>query len=64
MNGLVLDKEFSHPQMPIVVEDAKLCILTCPLEPPKVNFMYCFTIYVMIMLYCYVFPSNLFAFAS
>lgn len=35
VNGLVLDKEFSHPQMPIVVKDAKLCILTCPLEPPK-----------------------------
>lgn len=35
VNGLVLDKEFSHPQMPIVFEDVKLCILTCPLEPPK-----------------------------
>ena len=35
VNGLVLDKEFSHPQMPTVVENAKICILTCPLEPPK-----------------------------
>lgn len=35
VNGLVLDKEFSHPQMPTEVKDAKLCILTCPLEPPK-----------------------------
>jgi T-complex protein 1 subunit epsilon len=35
VNGLVLDKEFSHPQMPTVVNNAKLCILTCPLEPPK-----------------------------
>eukprot|EP00537_Pseudo-nitzschia_pungens_P001715 CAMPEP_0172368046 /NCGR_PEP_ID=MMETSP1060-20121228/24879_1 /TAXON_ID=37318 /ORGANISM="Pseudo-nitzschia pungens, Strain cf. cingulata" /LENGTH=553 /DNA_ID=CAMNT_0013092501 /DNA_START=152 /DNA_END=1816 /DNA_ORIENTATION=+ len=35
VNGLVLDKEFSHPQMPTIVENAKLCILTCPLEPPK-----------------------------
>jgi len=35
VNGLVLDKEFSHPQMPTVIENAKLCILTCPLEPPK-----------------------------
>jgi T-complex protein 1 subunit epsilon len=35
VNGLVLDKEFSHPQMPTVVKDVKLCILTCPLEPPK-----------------------------
>ena len=31
----MLDKEFSHPQMPTEVKDAKLCILTCPLEPPK-----------------------------
>mmetsp|Transcript_1409 Transcript_1409/g.2200 ORF Transcript_1409/g.2200 Transcript_1409/m.2200 type:complete len:554 (-) Transcript_1409:34-1695(-) len=35
VNGLVLDKEFSHPQMPTVLKDVKLCILTCPLEPPK-----------------------------
>lgn len=35
VNGLVLDKEFSHPQMATVIENAKLCILTCPLEPPK-----------------------------
>eukprot|EP00531_Pseudo-nitzschia_arenysensis_P001307 CAMPEP_0116133212 /NCGR_PEP_ID=MMETSP0329-20121206/9983_1 /TAXON_ID=697910 /ORGANISM="Pseudo-nitzschia arenysensis, Strain B593" /LENGTH=553 /DNA_ID=CAMNT_0003627823 /DNA_START=111 /DNA_END=1772 /DNA_ORIENTATION=- len=35
VNGLVLDKEFSHPQMPTVIENAKICILTCPLEPPK-----------------------------
>ena len=28
VNGLVLDKEFSHPQMPTEVKDAKLCILT------------------------------------
>jgi len=35
VSGIVLDKEFSHPQMPTVVNDAKMCILTCPLEPPK-----------------------------
>ena len=35
VSGIVLDKEFSHPQMPTTVKDAKLCILTCPLEPPK-----------------------------
>lgn len=35
VNGIVLDKEFSHPQMPTEVLNAKLCILTCPLEPPK-----------------------------
>ena len=35
VNGLVIDKEMSHPQMPKVVENAKMCILTCPFEPPK-----------------------------
>jgi len=25
----------SHPQMPKEVKDAKICILTCPFEPPK-----------------------------
>lgn len=35
VNGIVIDKEFSHPQMPDRVDDAKICILTCPFEPPK-----------------------------
>lgn len=35
INGIVLDKDFSHPQMPKVVKDAKMCVLTCPFEPPK-----------------------------
>jgi T-complex protein 1 subunit epsilon len=35
IRGIVIDKEFSHPQMPKVVENAKMCILTCPFEPPK-----------------------------
>eukprot|EP00003_Mantamonas_plastica_P021277 TRINITY_DN343_c0_g1_i3.p1 TRINITY_DN343_c0_g1~~TRINITY_DN343_c0_g1_i3.p1 ORF type:complete len:418 (+),score=160.24 TRINITY_DN343_c0_g1_i3:117-1370(+) len=35
VEGIVLDKEFSHPQMPKELEDVKLCILTCPFEPPK-----------------------------
>ena len=41
INGVVLDKDFSHPQMPSVVvpkdgkTDVKLAILTCPFEPPK-----------------------------
>lgn len=33
--GVVLDKEFLHPQMPKRVEDVKMAILTCPFEPPK-----------------------------
>lgn len=32
---MAIDKDFSHPQMPRIVEDAKICILTCPFEPPK-----------------------------
>lgn len=35
INGIVIDKEFSHPQMVKEVKDAKICILTCPFEPPK-----------------------------
>ncbi|XP_060680773.1 T-complex protein 1 subunit epsilon [Hemiscyllium ocellatum] len=35
IKGVVVDKEFSHPQMPKVIKDAKLAILTCPFEPPK-----------------------------
>jgi T-complex protein 1 subunit epsilon len=35
VHGLVIDKDISHPQMPKEVKDAKLCILTCPFEPPK-----------------------------
>ncbi|KAI8928855.1 chaperonin Cpn60/TCP-1 family [Entophlyctis helioformis] len=33
--GVVVDKDFSHPQMPKEIRDAKLAILTCPFEPPK-----------------------------
>ncbi|SCU86059.1 LAME_0D04346g1_1 [Lachancea meyersii CBS 8951] len=41
IKGVVLDKDFSHPQMPKLVqpkeghEGVKLAILTCPFEPPK-----------------------------
>jgi len=35
IKGIVIDKEFSHPQMPKEIKDAKICILTCPFEPPK-----------------------------
>ena len=35
IEGIVLDKEFSHPQMKKEIVDAKVCILTCPFEPPK-----------------------------
>lgn len=35
IHGIVVDKDFSHPQMPKVVKDAKMAILTCPFEPPK-----------------------------
>lgn len=35
VNGIILDKDISHPQMTKRIEDAKIAILTCPFEPPK-----------------------------
>ena len=35
VEGIVIDKDFSHPQMPKELKDVKLAILTCPFEPPK-----------------------------
>ncbi|KJE95993.1 chaperonin epsilon subunit [Capsaspora owczarzaki ATCC 30864] len=35
VRGVVIDKDFSHPQMPKELRDAKIAILTCPFEPPK-----------------------------
>ena len=44
LNGLVIDKTWSHSQMPRVVENAKVAILTCPFEPPKPKTKYQVTI--------------------
>lgn len=35
IEGIIIDKDFSHMQMKKKVTDAKLCVLTCPFEPPK-----------------------------
>jgi T-complex protein 1 subunit epsilon len=35
IRGVLVDKDFSHPQMPHAVKDARLAILTCPFEPPR-----------------------------
>lgn len=35
VKGVVIDKDFSHPQMPREVRNAKIAILTCPFEPPR-----------------------------
>ena len=35
IRGIVVDKEWSHPQMPKSLADAKIVVLTCPFEPPK-----------------------------
>jgi len=35
VNGIIVDKGISHPQMPTEIKDAKICILSCPFEPPK-----------------------------
>jgi T-complex protein 1 subunit epsilon len=37
IDGIVIDKDFSHPQMSKDIKDAKICILTCPFEPPKLK---------------------------
>eukprot|EP01089_Gocevia_fonbrunei_P005557 TRINITY_DN16036_c0_g1_i1.p1 TRINITY_DN16036_c0_g1~~TRINITY_DN16036_c0_g1_i1.p1 ORF type:complete len:545 (-),score=179.91 TRINITY_DN16036_c0_g1_i1:74-1708(-) len=35
IHGIVVDKEFSHPQMPKELKDVKIAILTQAFEPPK-----------------------------
>lgn len=35
VNGVVLDKEMSHPQMPHELKDVNIAILTSSFEPPK-----------------------------
>jgi len=35
VHGIVVDKDMAHPQMAKDIKDAKLCVLTCPFEPPK-----------------------------
>jgi T-complex protein 1 subunit epsilon len=35
VQGVILDKDMSHPQMPREIKDVKIAILTCPFEPPK-----------------------------
>ncbi|KAF8627057.1 hypothetical protein AX17_006397 [Amanita inopinata Kibby_2008] len=35
IKGVLVDKDMSHPQMPSVVHNARLAILTCPFEPPR-----------------------------
>ena len=37
VNGLLIDKDFSHPQMEKEIKEAKIVILTCPFEPPKLK---------------------------
>lgn len=35
VKGVIIDKDMSHPQMPRIIHNAKLAILTCAFEPPK-----------------------------
>ncbi|EHY65816.1 T-complex protein 1 subunit epsilon [Nematocida ausubeli] len=37
IKGVYISKEFSHFQMQKEIEDAKIAILACPFEPPKVK---------------------------
>nr|MDO8091138.1 thermosome subunit beta [Candidatus Sigynarchaeota archaeon] len=38
VNGIILDKEIVHPGMPKRVENAKIALLSCPLEIEKTEF--------------------------
>ena len=44
LNGLVIDKTWSHSQMPRTIENVKVAVLTCPFEPPKPKTKYGVTI--------------------
>jgi len=35
INGILIDKDISHSQMTKTLTNPKICILTCPFEPPK-----------------------------
>ncbi|KAG0680321.1 T-complex protein 1 subunit epsilon [Pichia californica] len=35
INGVCIEKDFSHPQMKKIINNAKIAILSCPFEPPK-----------------------------
>ncbi|KAI1289547.1 T-complex protein 1 subunit epsilon [Halotydeus destructor] len=35
VRGVIVDKDFSHPQMPKELKNVQMAILTCPFEPPK-----------------------------
>lgn len=37
IRGIVLKKEFSHPQMVKHVDSARVALLSCPFEPPKLK---------------------------
>lgn len=37
VKGIILKKEFSHPQMGKIHKDAKVALLACPFEPPRLK---------------------------
>ncbi|KAI5149635.1 T-complex protein 1 subunit epsilon [Enteropsectra breve] len=37
IKGIVLKKEFSHPQMAKEIKNAKIALLSCPFEPPRLK---------------------------
>ena len=37
VKGVVVNKTMSHAQMPKVLKDIKLAILTCPFQPPPLK---------------------------
>lgn len=37
ISGVVINKEFSHPQMSKEVKEGRIALLSCPFEPPKLK---------------------------
>lgn len=37
VKGIVINKQFSHSQMPKEIKNAKVALLSCPFEPPKLK---------------------------
>jgi T-complex protein 1 subunit epsilon len=37
VRGVIINKEFSHPQMEKEIRDARIALLSCPFEPPKLK---------------------------
>lgn len=60
VQGIIVDKDMSHPQMVKEIQDAKIAILTCPFEPPKPKTKYKVRLWFVLFLSAYDQYSNVF----